>query len=162
MAMADAGIQTKNSSISLDEFIKYREIIEPTIPLSSDLLAARLGFLPRLQRRWKRVKSQIQNCLRVRTVEDLIDRDPGLPSTTFLFLESIPIDFLDLNEVSFILNTSSSELRYSKHDVCLLLFSSSVSSLSLPLSLSLPPSLPTFLSPHSSKWRCVSSQDSTH
>jgi hypothetical protein len=78
MAMADAGIETKKSSISLDQFIKYRQIIEPTIPLSSDLLTARLGFLPRLQKRWRRVKDRIQNCLHVRTVEDMIDRDAGL------------------------------------------------------------------------------------
>jgi hypothetical protein len=79
MAMADLGILTHNSFIDIDEFIKYRELIELQTPLSSDLMNARLGYLPRLQRRWIRVKDRIKNCLKVRSIEEKLEKDEGIP-----------------------------------------------------------------------------------
>lgn len=78
MAMADQGILTENSFIDIDEFIRYRQMIELQTPLSSDLMSACLGYLPRLQRRWIRVKDFIKNCFSVRSVEEKLDRDEGI------------------------------------------------------------------------------------
>jgi hypothetical protein len=77
MAMEDQGISTHDSYINIDEFIKYRQMIELQTPLSSDLMSARIGYLPRLQRRWIRVKDRIKNCLSVRSAEEKIEKDEG-------------------------------------------------------------------------------------
>ena len=87
MAMADQGISTENSFIDIDEFIRYRQMIELQTPLSSDLMSACLGYLPRLQRRWIRVKDFIKNCLSVRSIEEKLDRDEGILSFFSFVLE---------------------------------------------------------------------------
>lgn len=102
MAMADLGIKTYDTYLTVDDFVKYRELIESYVPLSTDLVKSNLGYLPYLQNRWVTVKKRIQECLEVRTIDYNLEKDP---------------DLLTLSEVSFILCTSSSELRYSKYEV---------------------------------------------
>lgn len=78
MAMNDLEINVdENGFISREEFIKYRKLIELTTPLSTDLLAAKIGYLPRLQRRWIRVKERIKNCFDVRSVESSLENESG-------------------------------------------------------------------------------------
>ena len=76
--MLDAGIKTNDTFLTLEEFVKYRQLIEPQVPLSSDLIQANLGYLPYLQKRWIRVKQRIQECIEVRSVDYHLEKDPGL------------------------------------------------------------------------------------
>lgn len=78
MAMADLGVKTHNTYLKVEDFIKYRELIESTVPLSSDLMKTNLGYLPYLQKRWIRVKKRIQECFDVRSADYTLEKDPGI------------------------------------------------------------------------------------
>jgi hypothetical protein len=59
MSMFDnfVNIDQTDGTVSVDEFVKYRYLVEPRVPLAPDLVKAQLGYLPLLQQRWATVKA---------------------------------------------------------------------------------------------------------
>lgn len=102
MSMFDnfVDIDQTDGTVSVDEFVKYRTLVEPQVPLAPDLLKASLGYLPHLQQRWTTVKQRIKEVFDRRDEEEELEFDPNK---------------LSLEEFSYVAATSG--LSYSRYEI---------------------------------------------
>eukprot|EP01041_Mallomonas_annulata_P009657 gene9657-20083_t len=88
MYLADNDVLVSDKDeISSDQFVKYRRVVERRLPLARDLERLRLGYLPRIQQLWIRLKELIKDVY--------IHRSDGKTE-----------ERLDMNEVAYILCNS--------------------------------------------------------
>ena len=77
MSMFDnfVDMDQKDGTVNVDEFVKYRALVEPRVPLAPDLVKASLGYLPFLQQRWTTVKQRMKEAFDRRDEEEELEFD---------------------------------------------------------------------------------------
>jgi len=106
MFLSDMGIKyDEYDRVNIDEFIKFRRIIEPDTPIEKELEKIGIGFLPYYLHIWKNLKEMINEVItHRRRIREQICRMVG-PDEEHVEYQSISKldDPLTLDEVSFIL-----------------------------------------------------------
>lgn len=94
-------IDQSDGSVDVEEFVKYRALVERKVPLAPDLVKANLGYLPFLQQRWSTVKQRVKEAFDRRDEEE----------------EELEFDAskLSLEEFSYIAATSG--LSFSRYEI---------------------------------------------